>query len=423
MGDIIPSSKLKKICPECGIRYTEDENFCSQHSDLVKLVYEKDLVKICPKCGRKYTKEENFCGFHDMAIELCYIRDLVKKCRGCGAKYPESYNYCIRCEWNGPLERFSEPRPHIDEIRDLKFCPNKEYNFRRHANNFREFNQLLSDENIKKLKEFNLTQFQFDDIIRNIISTYKKIMDGFIRTYDIDFDRLHLLEKVLLFSKSFVITEYKSVKGTNFGFYGFNEIHIEDRTEVAYEVTTIIHELSHHILSEILEQIVSEVLNTDKTDALEAFVCYILHKDVFNRVIDEYCAHTVEGRFELLGYQDYGSYLQLLGEFSKKYSERHLDVAKTIGNTFAIYIKSIMESFIDDELREKIKDEFKRLNDEKTVGVQYETNKVHDWEKFKSALKLMLTRNINQIKHNSEDMEKLENARLKFRENNAEEFK
>ena len=420
MSDSISSDNKRKICPECGKKYAETDNFCSKHSELVKLVYEKDLVKICPVCQRKFTKEDNFCVFHeDRPIKLCYIKDLVKICKGCGSKYPEDYNFCIKCEWDEPLVKFADPKPHIDEIKELKFNPNKKYNFKKHSNNFTEFDDLLSDENVRLLKEFNFTQSQLDNIIKNIISTYKSIKNSFIRIYEIDVDELYLLDKVLLFSKSLVKTEYKSIKGSNFGHYGYNEIHIEDRTEVAYEVTTIIHELSHFLISEILEQIVSEILNTDKTDALEAFVCYMLHNDVFNRVVDEYCAHTVEGRFEILGYQDYGSYLSLLDEFSLKYSKVHLDVAKTIGNTFAVYIKVIIESFIDDELREEIKQEFSKLKDNKTSGVQYETNKIHKWDKFKPALRIMLTRNIDNIKNSSEDLEKLENARLKFMENNA----
>ena len=412
-------SSLEKICPECGKKYPAEDNFCSKHFDLVKLVYIRDLVKICPKCGRKYAKDDNFCGMHDYPIELCHVKDLVKQCPGCGAKYPEGYNYCIRCEWNEPLVKFAEPRPYIYKIRDLKFNPNYKYNFRKHANCFTEFDDLLSDENIGLLKEFNFSQSQLDNIIKNIIKTYNGIMDDFIKVYDIDFGRLYLLDKILLFSKSMVKTEYKSVKGTNFGYYGYNEIHIEERVEAAYELTTIIHELSHFLLSELLEQIVSEILDTDKTDALEAFVCYILHKDIFNRVVDEYCAYIVEGRFEIVGYQDFGSYLALLDDFSRRYSKKHLDVAKTIGNTFAIYIKSIIESFIGNELREEIKDEFRRLKDEKKPGVQYETSKFHDWNKFKPALRLLLTRNIDEIRYNSADIKRLEDARLKFKQNNA----
>ena len=110
-------------------------------------------------------------------------------------------------------------------------------------------------------------------------------------------------------------------------------------------------------MAEILEQIVCELLNTEKTDAIEAFVCYNLAKDVFCSLVDEYCAHTVEGRYASLGYQDYGSYKSVLSEFSKVYSEEHIKVTNQIGNTFAFYIKDIFSSFIDEGLREDIKNQ------------------------------------------------------------------
>lgn len=386
--------------------------------NLVKLIDERDLVKICPKCGKKYLKNDNFCGIHDAPIKLSYIKDLVKRCKACGAEYPEDYNYCIKCEWDEPLEVFSKPRPHIDEIRQLKYNPNKRYNFKKHQNNFTEFNDLLSDENINLLKEFNFTQLQFDTIIQNITNTSKMIMEEFITKYNIYMDKLYISEKILLYAKTFVKTEYKQVNTSNYGYYGYNTIYVQDIDSDPYEIITIIHELSHFLLSEILEQIISEILNTDKTDALEALVYHILHKDIFNKVVDEYCAHTVEARFENFAYQDYGSYLDLLNEFAQEYSKKHLNIAKTIGNTFAIYIKSIIESFITAELRNEIKYELRKSDLKKTNDFQYATDKKHNWNKFRQAIKIILTKNIDQIMYNPKDLEKLENARMKFSENN-----
>lgn len=250
------------------------------------------------------------------------------------------------------------------------------------------------------------------------------IMEEFIKTYDIYIDKLYLSEKILLFSKSFVKTEYKQTNTGNYGYYGFNTIYLQDMDSDPLEIITIIHELSHFLLSEILEQIISEILNTDKTDALEAFVYHILHKDIVNKVVDEYCAHTVEGNFENFKNQDYGSYLNLLEEFKQEYSdkplvgEKTLDIAKTIGNTFAIYIKSIIESFITAELRNEIKYELHKSDLKKTNDFQYATDKKHNWNKFKQAIKIILTENIDQIMYNPKDLEELENARLKFSENN-----
>ena len=66
-------------------------------------------------------------------------------------------------------------------------------------------------------------------------------------------DSLSTLEKIILFSKAFVKTEYKE-GGGDLGHFEFNEIYIDDRATDALQITTVIHELSHFLLAEILEQ-------------------------------------------------------------------------------------------------------------------------------------------------------------------------
>ena len=232
---------------------------------------------------------------------------------------------------------------------------------------------------------------------------------------NIDLSRLSTLNKLLLYAKSFVKTDYKDV-GMNLGYYQYNEIYVDDRLTDALQITTIIHELSHFLLAEILEQIVCELLNTNKTDAVEAFICYNLANIELDYLVDEYCAHTVEGRF---GYQDFGSYEQILSEFLQMYSQEHAEVANTIGNTFAGYIKSIMESFIDENLRKDIKKEFSKINDTPRYdGLRYETSDILDWDNFSTAIKLMLTDNLKDFENNPPDMEKLKSYTVKFRNNN-----
>jgi len=406
----------QKECPICGEVYDASHNFCSYHDDLVKLVYTKDLVKICPKCGMKFTNEDNFCSQHDELIELVHVNDLVKQCKACGAKYPENYDYCVRCHFDEPLEPITE----IIQINNIETHPNRYYDFKQYPNRFDEINELLTQSNINKLTDFNLDESHFTDIIKNIEKTYKEILFNLIDTYNIDFDSITPLEKILLFSKSFVKTEYKE-GGGDLGHFEFNEIYIDDRATNALQITTILHELSHFLLAEILEQIVSLLLNTNKTDAVEAFVCYTLVCDDFNYLIDEYCAHTVEGRYAVLGYQDYGSYKSILSNFIKNNNEDYVDVAKSIGNTFAFYIKQIMNSFIDDKLREDIKNEFLKINDSpKYSELQFETTEVFDWERFSKAIKLMLTNNVEDIMNNPYDMDKLKLYAVKFKKNNQE---
>ena len=259
---------------------------------------------------------------------------------------------------------------------------------------------------------------QFDTIVNNIKKTYKTILDYLIDEYKIDMDTLTTVNKILLFSKTFVITDFKE-GGGDCGHYEFNEVYIDDRASDALQITTIIHELSHFLLAEILEQIVSELLNTNKTDAVEAFICFSLVKNKLNALIDEYCAHTVEGRFAPLGYQDYGSYEKCLSLCLNEYTEEHIQIANTIGNTFAYYIKDILSSFIDEKLRDEIKAEFNKINDSpKYSGLKYETGDLLDWSGFSKAIQIMLTSSLDDFINNPKDMERMKSYAVKFKEVN-----
>lgn len=404
----------QKECPVCGKIYDERHNFCSKHKERTELEYSKDLVKICPTCGIKYTKKHNFCPKHKELTRLIYISDLVKICRQCGEKYPAAYESCRKC--GSPLIYIAD----TPKVKDIKTHPNGYYNFKNHSNKFEMIPELLSEDNVSRLDDFILSESKFDDIIINIKKTSKMIMDNLIDEYQIDFKSLSTLDKILLFAKSFVKTEYKE-GGGDLGHFEFNEIYIDDRASNALQITTIIHELSHFLLAEILEQVVSIVLNADKTDAVEAFVCYTLARDSFNYLVDEYCAHTVEGRYALLGYQDYGSYNRFLKEFFREYSEEYVDVANGIGNTFAYYIKDIVNSFIDEDLRQDIKEEFKHINDPpKFDQLKYETTEVYDWQRFSKAIQLILTKKLDDILNNSDDFERLELYKTKFKKSNVE---
>lgn len=311
-----------------------------------------------------------------------------------------------------PLAKPDERIKNNVVISEIESSPNKYYNFRSHSNSFQRISDLLSRENYQKLERFDFSEYQFKEIIENISKTHNEILDDLIEKNAINFDDLSVLEKMFLFSKSFVKTKYKSVEG-NRGFYQFNEIYIDDRQETAYKITTIIHELSHFLLSEILEQTASEILDTDKTDILEAFIFYTLANDSDFTLIDEYCAHTVEGRYTLLGYQNYDSYIKSLN-YEHNYEISYL---KTVGNTFANYIKIIMKSFIDESLKDEIIREFSNLKDDKKFdGLQFETDEYLEWEDFKEFIKFILTTNFDLNMKDSDDIYDYSN---KFGENNS----
>ena len=81
---------------------------------------------------------------------------------------------------------------------------------------------------------------------------------------------------------------------------------------------------------------------------VDVIVTYILSYSNFTRLIDEYSAHCCEGRFTVYGYQDYSSFLNIQKEIDLP--DDDIEMLKTIGNTLAHIIKTIIESFITDKM-------------------------------------------------------------------------
>ena len=219
---------------------------------------------------------------------------------------------------------------------------------------------------------------------------------------------------MILLSKSFVITQYKEIGG-DLGHFEFNRIYIDDRLEPALQITTFIHELSHFILSEILEQVIQKILRCNKSYPVEGLVLHMLSADVYNELVDEFCAHTVEGRYVPFGYQDYSSYKVALVKFLKQYSRDDENVARLVGNTFAHYIKSIFNTYIDEEMREEIMEEFHNFSEPKKYDdVLFETDKYLSWDEFYIAVKVMVTDKLDEYITNYDDIKKIYAYSLMF---------
>ena len=75
-------------------------------------------------------------------------------------------------------------------------------------------------------------------------------------------------------------------------------------------------------------------------------------------MIDEYSAHSVEGRFTVYGYQDYSSFIQIEETLEGEMSRDEIEITKSIGNSFSNSIKDILEAYIDYDLRSDIKEQF-----------------------------------------------------------------
>ena len=220
-----------------------------------------------------------------------------------------------------------------------------------------DLTEILTQENLIRLTESDFSINDFRKITRNIKLTALKNLDSAVKEYELDLDSLSILEKVMLFTKSFVNVNYKSY-GQELGFYRFNTIFVDDRQLDALQITTMLHELTHFLIKEILTQTLCRILDASKTREMESIISFVLSYSAENCLIDEYAAHTVEGRFTLIGYQDYSSFLNIQKTIKRDADE--IEMLKTIGNSLADVVKDIVESFLDDDLLDEIKSQFKK---------------------------------------------------------------
>lgn len=278
-------------------------------------------TKFCPKCHKKYGEEENFC--FDCLVSLKPLSDKIS-------------------------------------VVDIKTKPVFDF---KGKNSYKDFNSILTLENLELINNFKFTTKSYDLIVRNIKKTALENMDKLIKQNHVNLNELSVYEHVLLFAKSFVKVGYKSY-GQELGYFEFNKIIIDERQTETLLITTLIHELSHFILKEILTEILCKLLDCSKNLYMECIIDYILIYSNFTRLIDEYSAHCCEGRFTLYGYQDYSSFLNIIALMDDEMSKDEIEITKSIGNTFANSIKDILESVIDRELLIKIKKDFENYQSE-----------------------------------------------------------
>ncbi|MBQ6344592.1 MAG: zinc ribbon domain-containing protein [Methanobrevibacter sp.] len=300
----LPKVELKKFMMK-GLDVAEE---C-----LCEIAYEEKPAKICPKCGKKYPADENFCFACGVALNDLRHADI--------------------------------------KTLDVKH----EFSFDGSAV-LSDFEEIFTTENLILINDFDFTRRDFNKILKDIRITALKSIDDAIKQNAVDLDSLSCLEKVLLFTKAFVDVKYKSY-GQELGYYSFNTIIVDDRQLDALQITTMLHELTHFLIKEMLVHIMCRLLDASKTREMESIITFILTYSKENCLIDEYAAHTVEGRFTLFGYQDYSSFLNIQKEIDLP--EDEIEMLKTIGNTLAHMIKTIIESFITDQMLSDIKTQFR----------------------------------------------------------------
>lgn len=281
---------------------------------------------------------------------FCQDIAVTKFCPKCGRKFPESEFVCFDC-----LVHLKEISDKVD-VSEIK--SNSQF-ILEGSNDYDDFTELLDVGNLLKINEFVFSADDFSDILYDIKSQAFKNFDALVKVNEIDFDSLSILDKIILFTKSFVEVNYKSFGG-ELGYFETGKIIIDERQTKSLQITTLLHELSHFLIQEILIHILCKILDASRNNLIEVLTSFILSYTPFTQLIDEYCAHNVEGRFTVFGFQDYSSYRQIELSLKGEMSDDEIEITKSIGNTFAVNIKEILESFIDKDLREEIKEQFLR---------------------------------------------------------------
>ena len=317
-----------------------------------EVIAEKSIIqftKYCPKCGRKYPKRENVC--MDCLVHLKNISDKIDVC-----------------------EIKSNPQFIFDG-----------------QNSYESFDEILDISNLVKINEFDFSIDDYSAVLHDIKSQTFRNFDALVKENEIEFDELNILEKIILFTKSFVKVDYKSYGG-QLGYFESDIIYIDDRQTKSLQITTLIHELSHFLIQEILIHILCRLLDCTRNSFVQDLVSFILSYDNFTQLIDEYAAHNVEGRFTLFGFQDYSSFIQIEQRMKGERTRDEIEVTKSIGNTFALSIKEILESLIDRKLREDIKDQFLEdvLDKPNYAALQMENCEILNDEGFLKAIWLIL---------------------------------
>lgn len=268
-------------------------------------------LRTCDICGTLNFKENNYCIHCGNKLILEHV------CPVCGEINDELSVYCVRCK--NQMNPIS-----IDDFDIL----------------FNDFNQNL-------LLNAEISDREYNELLTGI----------FIKARYIDIAGESIRDKILNFAGIFTECEPKS-RGYERGFIFLgNCIYYDDRLEESVQIATIIHELAHYFLFNIIENLLCYIFKVNSSSVIQSFVWYFLTLPEF-KIMNEYCAHTVEGRFIPYGYQNYGSFNNLVE--NSNFSEDELDSMVVLGNSFANEIIVYLEKYLNDDLREEIKLQYRK---------------------------------------------------------------
>ena len=266
---------------------------------------------MCEICGTFNFKENNYCTHCGNKLIIEHI------CPYCGETNLDGATHCVKCQ---------------EQINPIAI---------------NDFDTLFTEYNHDLLLNAKISEMEY----LNWVSALFMRADYF----DIHGDTIK--NKILNFASIFTECKPKA-RGYERGYiFLSNCIYYDDRLDDSVQISTIIHELGHYFLFAIIEEVLCRILGVQTSSTLQSFVWYFLTLPEF-KIMNEYCAHTVEGRFIPFGFQNYGSFNVLVD--NTPLNQEALDFMVIFGNTFANEIISYLENYIGEELREEIKIQYRK---------------------------------------------------------------
>lgn len=267
-------------------------------------------MKNCVICGTLNLEENNYCTHCGCLIVLENI------CPFCGMTNPDSNSTCIKCH--------KQITPIVID----------------------RFDMLFSEDNRDLIINSNLSDEEYVNILIDIFSKLDFLVIAGSTPK----------EKVLEMANAFTHCIPKS-SGFALGETSQDIILYDDRLDDSIQIATIIHELAHYLLFDLVNRMLCNILKVKSSSAIKDFVDFFLTSPEIE-VLNEYYAHTVENRFIPHEFQNFGSFKYCVNNLSLNSDE--VDLLKLIANSYAVDIIHFLEKYIDEELRNSIKIQYKK---------------------------------------------------------------
>ncbi len=268
----------------------------------------------------------------------------MKYCDVCGTLNPRENNFCIHCGNKLISEHFC---PYCGELNLNYASVCVKCGMQINPIAIDDFDTFFSEYNAELLSNAKISDEEYQIMLSNI----------FKRADYFEISGNNIKNKILNFASAFAECETKSRGYERGSIYLGNKICYDDRLDDSVQIATIIHELAHYLLFLIIDSLMCKILRVNTSSTIQSFTWYFLTLPEF-KIMNEYCAHTVEGRFIPYGYQNYGSFNLLIKQM--EFEEEALNGMVVFGNTFANEIIEHIEKFIDEDLRDEIKIQYRK---------------------------------------------------------------